>query len=56
MTPKKIVTHNVYPPIPIRSFDWCAFFDGEEERQEYGYGRTEADAITDLLENFGPDA
>lgn len=45
---KKIVTRNAFPPIPIRDFDWCAYFDGEEESNQYGYGRTEAEAVADL--------
>jgi hypothetical protein len=48
MTPR-IVTHHIYPPIPIRTRDWCAYRDGEEERGQYGYGRTEQEAIDDLL-------
>lgn len=48
---KKIVTSYVNPPIPIRSYDWCAFRDGEEENGGYGYGKTEQEAIDDLLEN-----
>lgn len=46
---RKIVTAHIYPPIPIRDFDWCAYFDGEEEAGNYGYGRTETDAINDLM-------
>jgi hypothetical protein len=44
----KIITRLVYPPIPDRRFDWCAFYDGEEERGNYGWGRTEQEAIDDL--------
>lgn len=46
----KIVTNNVYPPIPIRSFDWCAHYDDEEGPT--GWGATEAEAIADLTENY----
>lgn len=46
----KIRVEHVLPPIPIRSFDWCAYVDGEEERGNYGYGRTKEAAINDLLE------
>jgi hypothetical protein len=49
MTPR-IVTRNIYPPIPIYKFDWCAYRDGEEERGQYGYGATEQEAINDLIE------
>ena len=43
-----IVTHHIFPPIPIRDFDWCAYRDPEVT--PYGYGRTEEEAIADLLE------
>ena len=45
---KTIVTSHPYPPIPLRSMDWQACFDGEEEDGPYGYGATEAEAIEDL--------
>lgn len=47
----KIITRNIFPPIPDRQFDWCAYRDGEEERGHYGYGPTEHTAIADLIEN-----
>lgn len=47
----KIKTSHVYPPIPIREFDWQAYYDGEEEAGQYGHGRTEAAAVVDLIEN-----
>ena len=43
----KIITRNVYPPIPDRRFDWCAYHDGDEENGGYGWGSTEAEAIAD---------
>lgn len=46
----KIVTEYVYPPIPIRSFDWCAHYDDPEG--PCGYGATETEAIADLTENY----
>lgn len=49
MTESKIITSHVYPPIPCRQFDWCAYRDGEEEQGNYGWGHTEAAAIRDLL-------
>ncbi len=48
----KIVTRYIYPPIPTREFDWCAFVEGDEELNQYGYGRTEEAAVTDLVNNF----
>lgn len=44
----KIITRFEHPPILIRSFDWCAHYDGEEEAGNYGWGRTEAEAIQDF--------
>lgn len=48
---RKIVTRHVNSPIPIRTHDWCAFYDGEEEAGDYGWGRTEAEAIADFKAN-----
>ena len=42
-----IITSFVYPPIPIRTSDWCAYRDPESG--PYGWGRTEEAAIADLL-------
>lgn len=36
------------PPVPDRSFDWSAWFEGAEEMGS-GYGRNEWVAILDLL-------
>lgn len=43
-----IVTHHVYPPIPMREFDWSATRDGYEPGDAIGWGKTEAEAIADL--------
>jgi hypothetical protein len=51
----KIVTSYICPPIPIRCFDWCAHYDGEEEAGNYGYGATEAEAILDFKQNCQED-
>ena len=48
----KIMTNNVYPPIPDRRFDWRAYYEGQEERRQYGYGQTEQEAISDLVSNY----
>ncbi len=45
---KKILTSHVYPPIPIRNYDWCAYYDGEEESKNYGWGSTEEEAVNQL--------
>jgi hypothetical protein len=50
---RKIVTNHIYPPVPIRDFDWRAHYDGDEESGNYGYGRTEDEAISDLVESYG---
>lgn len=39
-------------PIPPRQFDWCAWYDGEEESGRNGYGRTEQAAVDDLTDNW----
>ena len=55
-----------YPPIPIRSMDWSAIdantydasYEGEDESGSVwkcspsGHGRTEAEAIEDLLDQL----
>lgn len=46
----RIVTEFVYPPIPIRNFDWCAIPEGYEPSDPMGYGRTEQDAIDELID------
>jgi hypothetical protein len=55
MTDRKIVTHCVFPPIPVRDMDWIAYEDGHEEDGRYGYGATEAEAIADYIENYCDD-
>ena len=59
----KIRTTFVYPPIPDRRFDWSAIdedtYDGAEDsgnRNQIGYGRTEAEAIADLMAILQEDA
>lgn len=50
----KLITVNEYPPIPDRRWDWHAFWDGDEETGDYGYGKTEQEAIDDLLSEHPP--
>lgn len=53
---RQIITSHVYPPIPIRSHDWCAYFDDDgAEAGRYGWGRTEEEAIQDLKDNYDDD-
>lgn len=47
MSDYKIITTYVRPPVPTRAFDYCAYFDGEEEGP-VGWGRTIPDALEDL--------
>ena len=47
---EKIITTHVYPPIPIRSSDWCAHRDGYEPGCLIGWGATEQEAIDELLQ------
>lgn len=48
---RKIVTTHVYPTIPVRTSDWCAHYEGEEEAGDYGWGATPEAAIADFIEN-----
>lgn len=55
MTERKIITTHVYPPIPLRLFDWCAHYDNYEPPDSdgvgsrlIGWGKTEEEAILDL--------
>lgn len=51
MTRPDIKAINVCPPIAIRTHDWCAYYDGEEEAGMYGWGSTKAEAIQDFIDN-----
>ena len=53
----KIKTTYIFPPIPVRQFDWCAVdddtYDGAEGSNcPIGFGRTQEEAIADLLEKM----
>ena len=39
-------------PIPLRQFDWSAVTDDYEPGHPIGYGKTEAEAISDLKEQL----
>jgi hypothetical protein len=45
----KIITSYDYPPIPIRDYDWSAIREEYEPGDLIGTGRTEQDAINDLV-------
>jgi len=55
MTDLKVVTENIYPPIPIRQFDWIAYFDGMEEGP-HEHGKTEEEAVSRLWASQGRTA
>jgi hypothetical protein len=50
MNINKIKTEFVNPPIPIRCYDWAATFDGYDIGCLIGHGKTEKEAVADLLE------
>lgn len=62
MSRNPIVTDFVHPPIPVRHCDWAAWYDGDEpddngHMRASGQGRTEREAVIDLIENHPrPDA
>jgi len=45
-----IQTSFVYPPIPMRHFDWSAVHESYEPGDPVGRGVTEQEAIDDLLD------
>jgi len=53
---RKIVTDYWPKPIPLRQFDWMAHYDGDEPNDNgsmaHGSGRTEAQAVLDLIDNY----
>ena len=48
----KVKTQFINPPIPIRSFDWIAWFDGEEDSSFTGHGKTEEEAKNNLKDSI----
>lgn len=58
----EIKIDSVFPPIPVRHFDYCAYREGEDfaDRDHdkahgvaIGWGRTSSEAVADLLEQEG---
>jgi hypothetical protein len=45
---KKINVEHVFPPIPVREFDYQATYEGYEPGDPIGRGKTEQEAIADL--------
>jgi len=52
-----ITTEHVFPPIPIRDYDWKAMRkeDEGEEHATTGWGETEQAAISDLIDLLEED-
>ena len=50
-----IVTEHWRKPIPTDRFDWCAGLDDNEGEGPHGFGATEREALTELLERLGED-
>lgn len=48
----KVETSYVFPPIPLRQFDWVAHSIGAEPGDIFGWGRTECEAIGDFWEQW----
>jgi len=46
----RIITDYDPKPIPDRRWDWVAAREDDDDGNWVGYGRTEAEAIADLLE------
>jgi hypothetical protein len=47
---RQIITSQDCPPIPVREYDWSAAREDWDEGDLIGYGRTEQEAIDDLIE------
>lgn len=44
----RITIYQEYPPIPMRTFDWCAWISGEETGI-VSWGSTSFTAVKDLI-------
>ena len=50
---REIITDFIHPPIPVRYFDYRAYYADEgEEAGRYGFGATEEAAIKELKQKF----
>jgi hypothetical protein len=47
-----IITTYDQKPIPIRIFDWSAVTDNYDINDPIGYGKTEIEAIKDLIDQL----
>lgn len=50
--PPEIETRHVYPPIPDRRFDYCAWYSDQDENGPMGWGPTREEAIADLKDSY----
>ena len=50
-----VVVAHEYPPIPVRTMDFCAYVDGDEELGNYGWGATPSDALRELADLIEDD-
>lgn len=46
----QIKTEKIYPPIPIRKYDWQAYREDYDKGDLIGTGATEREAIEDLID------
>ncbi len=44
-----LTTTYIYPPVPFRSHDWCAYDADDEGEGPTGYGETEVEALKDFI-------
>lgn len=47
-----IITNHINPPIPIRDYDWEAYYEDYDLGDYVGTGRTEQEAIDNLKEHY----
>ena len=52
MTERKIITMFTEPPIPKRDWDWQATEEGFDMGDPVGFGKTEQEAIDDLIDQL----
>lgn len=53
---ERINVEHVFPPIPVRTCDYRATFDGYEPGDAQGWGRTADEAVDDLLSQLEENA
>jgi|GEM_PF-5152556 len=47
-----VIVRGIFPPIPSNDYDYCAWYQGHEERGPTGFGATPRTALIDLVENY----